>query len=617
VRTIPDVPITDERRAALIKWLNESLKPLQQHRDSRVKLIESEYEKTLDGVRPRIVDATMSNVSVPLSLWASDGIRHRVVAGVFGSKPVVVVDPVGGEQQVQRGITAKALARFLEQEILAPEALAGKDAGIKLIAETVRYGTSALKPIITADRATYQAGTTTVVPLYGRPRWEFISFKDLIYWDGYGTDTQAMPYVGHEFQRTWQEIMEWAALGHYDSDALDEIKAAHESHSRNTSMKVPRPIELEDHDIAELYVDWPLNDNNVPAPLLVDLHVRTGVALRVRWNMNYRGIRPIFVSQFDLPPVSTQLEGRGACDKLRGAQNEADEIHNIGIEAGKRAACFLTGIKAGTLVEEEFGGGKKVYPNDVYVTDNPSEDLVAVPLGDPKAAEIAIQLEQQTQFYVTEILGLSRKDMGDVTAGKRVPSSLGLPIMREGRVPTTAAFDSVTRVFTDALYLTITHYRVALPLDALIAAVGQEGADALRNTVFAAGSTSDPRREFLVSVTAQDAAAVQEQRKQEMLMVQQALLPLFDRMVQYAGMAIQMPPELKNIMTMILEKLQNGAKIMVTNIEAVQNPLDIIPDVAEALRGLDNLRQSLGGGGMGGTPQANADDNDPRGGGVV
>ncbi|TFG83827.1 MAG: hypothetical protein E4H20_04670 [Spirochaetales bacterium] len=551
-------------------------------------------------------------MSVPLTIWVSSNTRARQIEGIFNIPPFVTAQPLGGEREgagVQESLkTANALQKFLESEVRNPLALDGYNAGEKIITEKTNYGTSALKVFIEADKVLLVPPGDAVDIIRGRPKWAYVSFEDLIYWDGYGTDTQAMPYVGHEFPRTWAEMLTWVEMGYYEKSAVNAVKAFYDDNKpgRDSSS----PVTVIEHPIAELYLNFPTtvrqNEDGsttigLPAALIVDYHMKAQKILRVTWNTNPRGVRPIFVDQFDVNPDPRLLQGQGVCEKLEGAQDETDAVHNIGIEAGKLAAAHLIGVKMGSQAEKDLGGGDPIMPGDLYASEDPDDDVTTKPLGDPNAAVVAVQLEEHTRQYVMRMFGFDEGSLGDTTAGKRVPASLGLSIQREGKIPTSHSLSKSSNMYTDAMYLTIDLYRQVLPMDSLIAAVGQEAAQNLLTTVFAVADV-EARNQFVINVTAQDASTINEQRKNELMMMTQFLFGFYDKLVQMGMLAAQVPPEFQPILTDIVEKIQNAVRLLLSNIESIQNPEDVIPEVAAAIRELGQLSQSIAGGSPGGAP---------------
>jgi hypothetical protein len=613
VRPMPLIDLPKSLHTELESWLTETIPMLQRERDSDLHRRER-WMETLRGKRsdPAIArDA--SNMSVPLSIWVSSNTRARQVEGIFNIPPFVTAQPMGGSREgegVQEALkTSNALQKFLESEVRNPNGLDGYNAGEKIITEKTNYGTSALKVFIENDRPLLVPGGQEVDIIRGRPKWAYVSFEDLLYWDGYGTDTQAMPYVGHEFTKTWSDMLAWVEMGYYSRKAVMAVKAFYADNKKGRDATAP--VSVIEHDIAEIYVNFPTtvrtNDDGTttvgfPAALIVDYHLKAQKILRTTWNTNPRGVRPLFMDQFDVNPDPRCGKGQGVCEKLEGAQDETDAVHNIGIEAGKLAAAHLIGVKLGSHAEKDIGGGDPILPGDVYASEDPDEDVTTKALGDPNAAVVAVQLEEHTRQYIMRMFGFDEGSLGDTSAGKRVPASLGLSIQREGRIPTSHSLSKSSDMYTAAMYLTIDLYRQVLPEDSLIAAVGEEAAENLASTVFAIADV-DARNQFIINVSAQDASTITEQRKNELMMMTQFLFGFYDKLIQTGMLTAQVPPEFKDVLTDIIEKIQNSVRILLSNVESIQNPEEVIPEVAEAIRELGQIGQSVAGAPAGAAPE--------------
>lgn len=592
--------ISDSKWDELERWISDSLPKLISRRERNANKIKK-WRMTLSGKRMRPAPRQdASNISVPLTLWAASAARARLDEGVH-SDPLATIEPAPGttERLSRLGFTAEQVATdlrtFFDQEYRNPYRLDALSQARKIIAETANYGTSALKVYIEEDQVRLVAptGDQTEPEMFyvpGQPKWEYISYSDLIYWRGYGADTQRMPYVGHEFDTTWSDMTLKGSTGVYRKDPVRAVAA----HYVEQEPQVEMPYALRKHPIAQLYLEYVVDDSiGLPVALMVDFHVRARKLLRVAYNQTPEGVRPIWITQFDENPDPREAEGQGVCEKLEGAQDETDAVHNIGIEAAKRAAAFLTALKFGSSAADELGGAP-VLPGDKVTTENPKEDIVTVPLGDARAVQVASAVEDRSRLYVFRILGLDESRLGQVESGKRVPASLGLSIQREGRYPIAHALSSFGRVFTEAAYITFELYKQAVPEQALRAALPEQSANILLQTVF---TTMAPRaREaFIINVHAQDAAASEEAKKQELVFLTQFLFGFYDKLVQYGQMAVGLPPELKAIMVSILSKLEKSVKTLLAHMESIQNPSDVVPEVAKMIEQLDSVGAQIAG----------------------
>lgn len=587
---VPQLKLTEASAARLDLYLTDQIVKCMANRDKILPKV-NKWRRTINGIRAKggvNRNSATSNISVPLLIWARVAVRARLTESIIQSPSTIVsAEPLRGtrEEDDKSVMTvAKSIGRFLSSQILNARALNGRSVIEKCAAEDVDLGGAAMK-VLTTPGMIKNVGPEPGSARNAKPkleiipqqvRWEYISWLDLLYFDGYGTDTQAMPFVGHQYEQTWSEINTWATIGHYRKESAKEIEA----HSKSKSNDIP--IALRQHDLAEIYLDWDIDDSGILSAILVSWHIKARKRMRTIWNPTPGGRRPILMAQFDLPADITKALGQGVSAKLEGSQDEVDAIHNIGIEAGKRGAAHALVIKEGTRAEEEFGGETDVMPGDVIITGEPDTDIKAVPLGDPSAGMSAIQLEEHTRMYVTRILGLDESRVGNVESGKRVTAAVGMASMKEGRMIIKAALDSLTDMFAEASYITLDLYKRNPPRNAIAAVLDEEEQNALFSTVFTLSDVAT-RDSFLIRVNARDAAVDEQAKKQEMLIINQALFPFYDR-IQQIIMTLanpQIPPKAVKPLIMLMERMERGMAALLNTVETIPNPEELLIRVGE------------------------------------
>jgi len=581
---IPEQVVVDEKvKPTFHAWIESEISQARLKRDELIPRWRK-WASTISGVRPTPpVRQGASNISVPLTMWARVAVRARLSESAFqGGRRLLTVESVPGRRSVAGGsnaTVATSLSKLLSAEILNRRGLAGKESVDKTISEIVDLGGGALKiyPELDTVRKVLVDGKPKIEPVSGKVRWEYISIKDLIYVDGYGTDTQMMPIVGHEFDLAWIEIKQRVKLGYYDSEVLQSIEGASVQPRGDRPALTSNAPDLKMHRVAEIYLDYDIDDDGILESIMIHWHIDACKPLGIWWNSIPDGRRPVIMSQFDIPADPTCAIGQGVCEKLEGPQDEVDAIHNIGIEAGKRGAAFVTVFKEGSRAEEDFGGDEDVSPGDKIVTEDPSADILTVPLGDARAGLSAIQLEEHTRMYVTRILGLDESRIGNVESGKRVAASVGMATMREGRMIIRSALTSLGEMLTEASYLTLDLWRVKLPSAAIAAALDDEESEALQGAVFSIQDASF-RSQFIIRFNAQDAAASNEEKKQELLAVNQFLFGFYDRMQQITMMMSnpQLPPAAKKPMLLIVERMERGVEALLNTLDSIPNPEELM-----------------------------------------
>jgi hypothetical protein len=362
-------------------------------------------------------------------------------------------------------------------------------------------------------------------------------------------------------------------------------------------------VAFQTHECDRIYFDYPLFDDGLPVALVGYRQTERGVLLGLRYSFIPDGVRPITLYNFDRNPDVTSPEGQGVCEKLDNVQDETDLIHNLGVESAKRAIAHVIVLRDGSGAEEEFGGDVPILPGDHITTERPEEDVAAVPLGSPEGMQAALAQEANALRYVMRLLGLDESALGNVESGKRVPASLGLEIKKDSRVITSHAIANFGSVQSEKVYLTLSLWKLRLPEDTLRACLGPEAARLLKTSVFTA-SDVDIRSRFLITFNATDAAATEEARKQQLLVVGQYLQGFYDRLVRYAQMAAQLPPPLQRALLDIMQKMENGTRALLNSIDAIPNPEELLPAVADLSAALSQMGQvaapgAPGAGGMG------------------
>lgn len=586
VRLDPLIELTDERRERLRSFLSSAVRTSIADRERRIERVRR-WRKIMGGENPEPrLRSSASHVSVPLIMWAVSAVHSRITQSLFGQRPFLNIEPLqtnASEQAAEIKTALKKLTDFTVSQILDPRGLRGRRAVNKGTYESSVTGLGAVVVLrgqdevqLTMPGAPGDKPGKRIRP--GMVTWEPVAFDSLVVpWTGYGTDVMDMPFAGYEVCKTWGQLSHWAALGHYDRKAVERVRGAYED-KRISDV----PATHVEHRVAELYIDFDLDgDGAFLTPVIVDWHLKAEEPLRIAWN-TFDGYRPMILLPFDLPPDVDDAQGQGIAAKLESPQIETNAIHNIGIEAGKRAAAFIILIRRGSAIDDELGGENEVIPGDVYSTEDIATDLTAVALGKPEAIEPMLVLEETNRQYVFRLLGLDEGRLGNIEAGKRVPASLGMSISREGRVPVLRAIEQFSESLVELVYLTLEAWRQRPPVRALSMAIDAETTDLLTSAVLSPNAPS-PREQFRITVQAQDVATAAEEKKNELMVLNQFLLGLFERMTQMVILLSnpQVPPQAKPLLGSILEKTQNAVRMLLSTLDSVKDPSELLLGMSE------------------------------------
>lgn len=581
---------------ALDGYLETHVATAMRKRDALKPRVEK-WRHTIRGERPRpAIRQGASNLSVPLLIWARTAVRTRIVESLVESKPFMSIEALSGRDNPDDRspqTVANSLGRLMTSLIMSPRAFDGREAIERAASELVDLGSGVIKIVPgrdTAIKVLDGAGKPVVALRPGKLKWEHIPFMSLVYCDGYGPYPDKMPFIGHQFQRTWSEIKAFAELGHYDKDVLEAVKAAFADDDAN------QPESLRNHDITELYLDWDIDGDGILEAIVIDWHLKAHKRMRTNWNPFTLGRRPYLLAQFDHPDNLANTRGQGVSEKLEGPQAEADAIHNIAIESAKRAGAHLIVLKENTRAEENFGGEEDILPGEVVVTGDPAADVVNVPLGDAAQAMRLIELEEHTRLYVTRILGLDEARVGNVEAGKRVSVPVGMTTIKEGRMIIRAAINSVSRVVEEGTYMSIEVMKRQVSDAQLFSVLTPDEIEALRDTVFNLPE-EDVRSAFVISVSAQDAAVAQETRKSELMMLTQVITPHFQQYFQIIPLLgdPNVPETIKAPMRLLVGRMERLLEALLNNMESIPNPEEILIEIGELERVIASAAGSAAG----------------------
>lgn len=269
VFVVPHVSIAPDKIEKLERWIEDTLGSLQVNREAVVKDIEK-YRKVLAGKRATApMRRGLSNLSVPFTIWLAGSTRARLDESIFRVDPVVSIESRHQKDATQALLDSKGLTKFFTHELMSSEGLNGRHAGKRVITEATNFGTGALKVMREPDDVRLgppqvNGGKPVELRIPGRVRWVDIAIDDLVWWDGYGNNTQRMPYVGHEFDRTWSQMQKWAKLDYYRADAVEAVRHFYSS-KIEVNKAASQPAELRTHRVVELYLDYVCNDGELPS----------------------------------------------------------------------------------------------------------------------------------------------------------------------------------------------------------------------------------------------------------------------------------------------------------------------------------------------------------------
>ena len=601
---LPDpglITLSESKRAELAAFIDGFLENFDSRHSMRLERVET-WRTYLAGKNPHPALRTgLSNISVPFMMWVNTAVRQRIVRGINGQRTVVDFEFAGtrGEDNPTTVAAMNKLSEFADRAYRNPRELDGVETIRTVGAELTSIGVGQWKVVVVPPRVRKTPspdGTVSVRTLdRASVRWVPIRFDDMIYEDGLGTRFDEMLACGHYVRKSWSEIAAWVAQRHYYDWVPEAIRTFYTKDSSKVAQHDP-PEVLAPHRIAELAFDWDIDDDGWLESIVVDWHREARCLMRVAYSQ-FDGARPYVAVQFDEASVVGAYQGQGVPEKLEDAQAEMNAVHNTGIEAGKRGILPITIGRRGTALDSQIGATGQVMPGEHYSSDAPVEDLEVKFLGEPRAVEYAVMQEANTRQYATRLLGRDEAGLGDVSSAKRVPGGLGGAIMSEGRVPIEDPLGSLASGVQRAFYLTLTAWQRHVPTPQLRAALDDETLATLESLVFS--PEVDVRDRLRIVVRAQDIASTEEAKRQGLLVLNNFLLGHFDRVattlqtLMQIALNPQLPPEFKAVATdvtmMLLERMQKSVEILLTTMDEVDDPRDLLLPLAEIQRQIDSL----------------------------
>jgi hypothetical protein len=620
-------------RGDMEAYLAESVPALlERHRSSveDLRRIEAYLDNRNPDAPPRL---GIANFNTPLMLWHCNAAANRLERSIFEHQLPVTLQPTGRKHNDLALVGAlNRLATFVEHGLTSTRMLNGRACIGNVIRDMTDVGSGAWAVVLEPDTAANRpdrvgAGyeeSTTLRRRDGAPRmepptavtralraggvtWEFIPFANLIYWDGYESDFNRMPYAGYQTRKTWQQLTTWAAQGFYYRDAVASVQEHYTDRSRVAGVSAPgssdsieRAAHLREHDVAVLFTSWDVNGDGLAEEVAIELHLDALRVLRVYWNQ-FDGYRPLVAAQYARPARRMQYRGMGVGQMTIQSQAEANDLHNYTLEAGKRGGAWMIVTRRDSGIDEELSDDSEPFiPGDQYSTEDIEKDVRVDQLGDPQAGQFLTLLEERLQQQAARLTGFNDPNLGNVSSAKRVPGGLGQQIMAQASSGSDAAITSLSLAIQEALYLTFAAWKKRIPMAALRAILEPADAELLLSLVFAPGTGVDLREDVAITVVGKDTTQQKAQQQRDLMLLIQVLMNYFDRVAALIQTSTQAAMTLQQvnpgagqavlgILMMLLTKIQASVAALVRTAEELGDPQDVLLELGELERELQAL----------------------------
>lgn len=613
-------------RAALEQYLAESVPQLLAHHTTHVddlQRIQAFLDNRNPDPPPRL---GIANFNTTLMLEHRNAAANRLERAIFGRDTPVEIEPTGRKKGDTRLVgSLNRLSLFVKHAMANPHMLNAREVLSEVDCDMTDVGTGAWTVVLEPDQLANRPDRTGAQfeddprTRAGAPRrepssavtravrrggvtWEFIPFRNLIYWDGYGVDFDRMPFCGYRTVKTWQDLITWAGQGFYYKDAVAAVQQSFTDYRIGLPFKPPH---LREHSIGVLFIPWDVNGDYIAEALTVEFHLDALKILRVYWNQ-FDGYVPLSASQYGKPSRRLAFRGMGPCQMLMQMQAEANDLHNYTIESGKRGGAWMTVVRRDSGIDEEIGDDSDPFvPGDWFSTENVKEDVAVHQLGDPRAGQFLTVLEERLQQQAARLTGFTDPNFGDVGSAKRVPKGLGLPILQASMQSSDRAVIAKARAIERALYLTFVAWRKRVPETALLSVLEARDVETLINLVFRA-SDIEVRDDIAITVTAKDVTNTEDAKRQSLLLLIQFLTSYYERVATLIASAVPQATQLAqvagpeagqavlNILMQLLTRLQAAVSALVRITEELGDPEDVLLELDEIQRDLATLFSATG-----------------------
>lgn len=489
----PIMPLSDEKKAAFVGWLQTELNALKQshsQKQDQWTRQEKAYRALPEG--PQTIPFVGANGDVvPLVASGVDPVYARLDTGIFKSDPWFRIKPL----KIKLNDVGPALEAWVNffarhklhlRKVVAPRLL-----------ELVKHGTCVFKTIY--DREQYPVRTydknwkpiKKVVTRYSGPRVFGVSLSDFLVPPGYQdlqdchivAERQRMTYGDLQIAEKSGKLANCEALkGQEDAriQPLDEARA--ESAQHQDVVQASGRIE-----VFEVWCRYDINEDGVPESIVATFHEPTQTLLQLRYNWLFSQKYPYTMIPYGI--TNDSLYGIGVSEMIEPFQATATQWQRHALNNAYLANIRMFIARKESGMEEQ----PKLYSGKVLFVDDPSRDVIPFRMGDIYNSTIS---ERQN------LMGLAEKRSGisdyltgreSPIVGSRATATSTVALIQEGTRRVEAVMENVrnglAEVIENCLYIWL-----------------QYGLDGMDEIVLGDDAMADDLREFFNSVDADDLA---------------------------------------------------------------------------------------------------------------
>ncbi len=538
-----------------------------------------------------------SNIVTPVTQIRVQKLAEQAFDALFGTHPVAKMTAITGrdpETQQDWHKTAKEATDWFDYAARQPHELDTENAITPSIWDYFKYGLGVWKVVYFEDKQ--KGGFLTPDgewepdpeprQVYRGPRYFYVSPRDLIWPEGYGTAVDTIPWIGQLRMYTPHTLNLKAHESNreYDPVAVKKVLEGSQGAEAQPSLYLNddvRPGEHQKHrqiQIVEIWLRYDIDGDGIDEELVCDWHQETATILRLVY-CPYR-FRPFFVARL-AQRSGTSFDSIGIPEIMRPVQDQIDALHNLTIEAGKVATRSIIVGRQGSALGDFLADEKnEMLPGLATVTENPEADIAVHQLGQPGPAMQALQLIEYMTQYMTELVGVGSAQLGDVGLARR-SSAYGVDaLLTQGATFTRGAMRRFAAPFIRSIMMAFEVYRVHGSEGRVYRVLGDDGMWVERLFTFA-----EPLYEkWAVTATIADPENSPDAAVQRNMVLAQFMLAWLEKIGQ--AVATITNPALPDSARLGLAEIAKVSEEVVRRV--IENARDM-QDVSALLPGLERL----------------------------
>lgn len=597
------IELSDERRDALISWLDENLRHLIDAQQNKQQ-IWSDYEIAYRAY-PEPYKTTpfegASNLVVPVIAMAVDPIHARLDTGIFKQDPVITLkalrkDVIEYTPSVQKFINywLKHIAKM--RQVASPRMLECTKLGT-MVFKTV-YDREAYKIKTYDPKNDYEVIERTEVR-YAGPRPIGISLGDFLFPPNYQF-LQDCHMVAERIRTTYWKLKIAEASGKIQN--VDKLKGQ-ESHQR-TALEDARELAAQhvgvsrndDLVVYEIWFDYDVDGNDLPEHLVCTYHPETRTILQLRYNWYFNQKKPYVLIPYTV--TNDSLYGVGLCEMVLPFQQAITKWEQMAEDNAYIANIRMFIVKKESGIEEV----PRLYAGRCFFVDDPRTDFIPFATGDIYPSTLS---ERQNLFGLVE----KRTGVSDYLTGRESPiigtratATSTLALIQEGTKRVEEVLENFREGFAEILLNCISIWM-------------QYGLEGLDEMVLGDDKVAEDVRRFFdvvtqtnihgtvaIDLTATDASGSRAALQQMQLQLIQIMMGYYEKLLEAMSIAIQMQQQGNMEAVAVIKDTAVAARKLFTDLlhdYNIRNPEDYLPDLEKYLGG----PTANGGPPIGGSPQ--------------